>query len=262
MADGTTPGPLLTGALRFLDTQLALFTNAIAHGPSTSKSSTVIILTAKHGQSPMKPSALVRISDGAIMSALNAAWNLVDATQPSLVALTADDDGMQIWLNDRSPEALHFAKEFIMSHSGTGTSLTNPAVPYTQSGLVAAYSGSEACNFYGVICPDVRVPDIVGIAAYGVVYTGGVKKISEHGGFNSEDRHVPLVISGKCLPPANAGVSVSSNVFTVQVAPTLLTLLGLDPFRLAAVQIEGTEVLPLSYTVTSKGDEHKNLRAI
>ena len=60
LADGNTPGPLLTGALKFIDSQLALLTAAIAN--SVNNASTVIILTAKHGQSPKTPSALLRIN--------------------------------------------------------------------------------------------------------------------------------------------------------------------------------------------------------
>jgi len=33
-------------------------------------------------------------------------------------------------------------------------------------------------------------------------------------------------------------------VETTQIAPTILRLLGLDPSKLNAVQIEGTQVLP------------------
>ena len=55
-----------------------------------------------------------------------------------------------------------------------------------------------------------------------------------------DDRHVLMVISG-------AGIKsqiVSSSVETTQVAPTVLSLLGLDPSALDAVRIEGTRALP------------------
>jgi arylsulfatase A-like enzyme len=38
--------------------------------------------------------------------------------------------------------------------------------------------------------------------------------------------------------------TVSSPVETTQIAPTILESLGLDPNKLMAVQIEGTQVLP------------------
>jgi hypothetical protein len=57
--------------------------------------STVIILSAKHGQSPQTPSALTRIPDSPIIAALDAAWATANptATQP-LVAFAVDDDAM------------------------------------------------------------------------------------------------------------------------------------------------------------------------
>jgi arylsulfatase A-like enzyme len=39
-------------------------------------------------------------------------------------------------------------------------------------------------------------------------------------------------------------MAIHSFVQTMQVAPTLLSILGLDPNALQAVQIEGTPVLP------------------
>jgi hypothetical protein len=94
---------------------------------------------------------------------------------------------------------------------------------------------------------DSRVPDVVGISQYGVVYTSKTKKIAEHGGFNSEDRNVPLVISGRSLSVSNVGTIINSDVMTIQIAPTILRLLGLDPYRLAAVEIENTQPLPMTY---------------
>ena len=74
----------------------------------------------------------------------------------------------------------------------------------------------------------------------GVVYTGSSKKQSEHGGFAQDDTNVMMLISNTRLRPA----TVSSFVETTQVAPTILSILGLDPNELAAVQTEGTPVLP------------------
>ena len=57
---------------------------------------------------------------------------------------------------------------------------------------------------------------------------------------NTGDRHVLMVVSGPGIP-----VQVeSTSVETTQVAPTILALLGLDPNKLTAVQVEGTQVLP------------------
>jgi arylsulfatase A-like enzyme len=65
-------------------------------------------------------------------------------------------------------------------------------------------------------------------------------KLAEHGGMNLGDTHVLMVVNG---PGIKAQVN-SRPVETTQVAPTILSVLGLNPKALAAVQKEGTKVLP------------------
>ena len=54
------------------------------------------------------------------------------------------------------------------------------------------------------------------------------------------DRHVLMVVGGPSIPAQVESTSVE----TTQVAPTILSLLGLDPSALWAVRIEGTQTLP------------------
>ena len=240
LADGETPGPLLSRALDYINAKVGAMVDAIKeHGLARS---TVIILSAKHGQSPQTPSALTRIPDGPIMSALDAAWATTHPTAPPLVAFSVNDDGMLIWLSDRSPAAEAFAKSFLLAHSGIGNDITGAPKPYTSSGLRQVYAGADAAAFMGVPFSDPRVPDVIGIAQVGTVYTGGHGKIAEHGGDNPQDRDVPIVVSGD---PIEANGNVDRPVETTQIAPTILRLLGLDPDALKAVQIEHTETLPL-----------------
>ena len=87
---------------------------------------------------------------------------------------------------------------------------------------------------------DSRVPDIIVAPNVGVVYTGGTKKIAEHGGFANDDRNVMLLVSNPNFSPA----TVTNPVETRQIAPTILDALGLDPDKLQSVQQEQTAVLP------------------
>ena len=87
---------------------------------------------------------------------------------------------------------------------------------------------------------DPRTPDIIVIPNVGVVYTGSTKKQAEHGGFALDDTNVMLLVSN----PSIRARSVTTFVETTQVAPTVLTILGLDPRSLDAVTKEGTSVLP------------------
>ena len=71
------------------------------------------------------------------------------------------------------------------------------------SGLTAVYTGTPPPDrLIGAKPGDAHVPDLIGIAQQGVVYTGGIAKIAEHGGDHPEDRDVPLVVSGAGATPA------------------------------------------------------------
>jgi len=240
LPDGVTPGPLLTRALEYINTRVGAMVEAIKHRHLDR--STVIILSAKHGQSPQTPSALTRIPDGPIVSALNAASKAAHPTaKADLVAFSINDDGMLMWLSDRSAAATSFAKTWLLGHSGTGNDVEGKPKAYTASGLKTVFAGEAAAGYMHVAAGDPRVPDIIGIVQYGVVYTGKKGKIAEHGGNNPQDRDVPLVVSG-----AEVDHLVNhSSVETTQIAPTILRLLGLNPNALKSVQIEHTSALPL-----------------
>jgi hypothetical protein len=235
LADGATPGKVLTNALDFIDQSLGQMVSALQSRGLFN--STAIIVSAKHGQSPMNLAALNRINDGKIIDALNAAWK---GSHPgaTLVAFGVDDDGMLLWLNDRSDAATEFARQFIVNYSDSTASVDGK--PVTSAGLWQVYTGDAAAQLIGVKGSDPRVPDVIGIAQYGVVYTSHKAKISEHGGDHPEDRNVPILVE---WPGATGGLNVTAPVETTQIAPTILELLGLSPEELRAVHIEGTQPL-------------------
>jgi hypothetical protein len=238
---GQVPGPVLSGALDYVDASVGKLSTAI-HTAGLD-ASTVVVLSAKHGQSPQDPNALLRIDDSTIIAALNAAWAAAhpQSTAP-LVAFSVDDDGMLIWLHDRSAEATSFAKKFLLGNSGTGNDINGRSKPYTASGLTKVYAGADAAGYFDVQPGDPRVPDVLGVTQVGVVYTGGKGKIAEHGGANPQDRNVPLVVAGN---PIGHHDTTTRRVETTQIAPTILNLLGLNPNYLQAVQIEHTATLPI-----------------
>jgi arylsulfatase A-like enzyme len=248
-ADGVTPGPLLQRALDYINTQVGSMVSSIK--ARHLQRNTVIILTAKHGQSPQNPAQLTRIADGKIIDDLNAAWVAAGHPGATLVAFAIDDDGWMMWTNDQSSAATTFAKNFLLGYNGDGTGLDGKAKstdingnpkPYTSAGLQQVFAGVDAANFMNVPLGDPRVPNVIGIAQVGSVYTGKKAKIAEHGGDNPADRDVALVVSGG---PIEGDDVVGTSVETTQIAPTILELLGLNPQALKAVQIEGTTVLPL-----------------
>jgi hypothetical protein len=238
---GGTPGPLVQRALDYVDAQVATMLDTIRSQHLAR--STDIILSAKHGQSPTNPAQLTRIPDGPIVDALNAAWRAANpsATQP-LVAFSINDDGILMWLNDRSPAATAFAKQFLLGHSGIGNDINGNPKAYTSSGLREVLAGADGAHRFGVPGGDARVPDLIGIAQVGSVYTGKQRKIAEHGGDNPQDRAVPLVVAGASVDGHRV---VGEPVETTRIAPTILRQLGLDPRALQAVQTEHTQALPV-----------------
>ncbi len=237
---GTVPGPVLTNALDFVDAQLGQMVNRI-HNQGLDRSTTVI-LSAKHGQSPTDPNALTRINDGAILDALNAAWAAGHPGAAPLVTFSIDDDGMLLWLSDRSAAATAFAKQWLLSDPATGNTITGAARTLSGSGLATVYAGADAARFVGVPVTEERHPDLVGVVQHGVVYTGGTKKIAEHGGNDPQDRDVPIVVTSPRRE--RPGQRVTTPVETTQIAPTILSLIGLDPEALRSVRLEHTRTLP------------------
>ena len=231
------PGPLLQSALSYVDNALQRMADTIqADGEA---SSTAIILTAKHGQSPLNNKQLQRIDDGPIIAGVNAAWAAKHPGTPALLAQEADDDGLLWWLSDRSQAATGFVKNYLWTHTAPAVNYAGQTVTVQHSGLREIFAGHQAAHFFGVSFSDPHHPDVFAIAQVGTIYTTG-SKIAEHGGDNPGDRDVPLVV----YAPGTVQRGQSSRpVETTQIAPTILKLLGLNPWALQAVQIEHTRVL-------------------
>ena len=66
-----------------------------------------------------------------------------------LVAFAIDDDGMLLWLTDRSNAAESFAKSFPQSYTGVGNDINKQPKPFTSS-------GADAAAFIGVPFSDAR----------------------------------------------------------------------------------------------------------
>ena len=241
---GTVAGPVVAGALDFIDAQLARIVAAI------NPRDTLIVISAKHGQSPVDRTQLRLIDDGEITGALNAAWATAHpSSTTALVSFSISDDAMLLWLSDRSETATDFAKAFHWNYQPIkvgGSDVAGKFVDYSgtvpHSGLARILAGEDAAEFIGVRTSDERVPDLIGLATLGTVYSSPVKikKISEHGGDARQDRHVPIIVWGAGVH----SVRIDVRVETTQIAPTVLEALGLPARELKAVRLEHTETLP------------------
>jgi hypothetical protein len=110
----------------------------------------------------MNPAALNRIDDAKIIADLNVAWKNSHPKDKDLVAFGVDD-GMILWLNDRSIAATEFARQFLVNYS----TVSVDGKPVKSAGLLQVYTGVAAAQLIGVSESDPRVPDVIGIAQYG-----------------------------------------------------------------------------------------------
>jgi hypothetical protein len=231
------PGPVVSSALDYVDAQLRRMVSEIHKAGLTG--STTIIVTAKHGQSPQDPNKLITVQDGPIITAINAAWQQRHPANAKLIVAGTDDDLWQSYLSDNSRAACDFVKAYLWDHTAQGFDVNENPVTVQHSGLARIWAGAGAAHFFGVPVDNGRYPDVFGKVQEGIVYAKPTK-LAEHGGMNTGDRHVLMVVSGPGIPSQVDSASVE----TTQVAPTILALLGLDPNKLTAVQVEGTQVLP------------------
>lgn len=114
----------------------------------------------------------------------------------------------------------------------------------------AILSGAALAERFGDPLHDSRTPDLIVQPIPGTIYTTSRAKVAEHGGFDEDDTHVALrVVDGRDgdsqqEEPHRAERIVSTRVHTTQIAPTVLSFLGLDPDALQSVRSERTAKLP------------------
>ncbi len=239
-----TPSESLLGDMQYVDDAIGQIVDGLRHRGLLE--STLIIITSKHGQSPIDPNLFFPIpgktnngrSPATIISnQLHAAMPPSEDPNGSGIGPTEDDVSL-IWL--------------------TNTSYTDQAVSLLEGNLKSIgagqifYGASLALNYnWPGLGPglDPRTPDIIVAPNVGVIYTGSNKKQEEHGGFAHDDTNVMLLLSNPSFRPR----TVFSEVGTLQVAPTILKALGLDPLKLDGVRLEGTGVLP---DVNFGSDQH------
>jgi hypothetical protein len=212
-----TPTDNLAGEIAFVDRSIGQFIDALEDRGLLRK--TLIIIEAKHGQSPIDRTKRVALDDGAVIATpigTNFAFDIAD-------------DGALIWLKDNSGHKTADAVKALNDFQNGGH----------DAGIGELLSGPQLSLIFQDPAHDSRTPDIISIARIGVIYTGG-SKIAEHGGFNEDDVHVGLIVSNPGFDPE----TVFAPVATAQIAPTILKVLGLDPNELEAVRNENTTVLP------------------
>ncbi|MGC2209196.1 MAG: alkaline phosphatase family protein [Candidatus Korobacteraceae bacterium] len=223
-----TPTAALLGEFQFVDASIGAFVNELkAKGLYDS---TMIVITAKHGQSPIDPSRYVaQLNVGTSPATLLSSAGYIPPSESTInpgIGPTEDDVSL-LWLTNSS-ETLNAVSILEENASPTGIALGQ------------IYYGTSLALNYNDPTVDPRTPDIIVTPNVGVTYSGSSKKLAEHGGFAHDDTNVVLLLSNPGFQPK----TVRAGVGTVQVAPTILKALGIDPWALDAVRVEGTSVLP------------------
>jgi len=210
------PTPGLAGELDFVDQSIGSMVSELKKQGLFDD--TLIIVAAKHGQSPIDVQKRVGIGGGQPQTTIGAAE-----------AFDISDDGSLIWLTDSSL---------------TASVVANLSTPANQQalGIQEIFALQSLANKFNSPLTDPRTPDIILKTNTGVIFTGG-SKIAEHGGFNEDDVHTALLLS---QPGIKAQV-VKTPVTNQQVAPTILKVLNIDPEQLDAVRQEQINVLPFFF---------------
>jgi hypothetical protein len=220
------PSEELRKEIGFVDSSIGELVNALKD--QGIYDDTLIIITAKHGGSPIDtiryvgntntPATLLGTMIPYSESPLN----------PNGIGATEDDVSV-LWL--KKGVSVQTAVDLLESNA-------------TAIGLGQIYYGpSLALNYnVGGTGPgqDPRSPDIIVTPNVGVTYSGSTTMIADHGGFAHDDTNVIMLVAHRGFTEQ----TVSAETATTQVAPTILKALGLDPQALDAVRAEGTAVLP------------------
>jgi hypothetical protein len=221
-----TPSESLFAEIQYVDNAIGQFVSELKKQGLLD--TTLIIVSAKHGQSPVDPNRVMRIPADAPADQPPSMILSPMGVGPGMpVAQSIEDDVSLIWLSDQS-----------QTDNAVNT-LSSPANK-NLFGNGELFAGPSLTLQFNNPLTDSRTPDIIVAPNVGVVYTGHMAKIAEHGGFAYDDRNVLLIVSN----PAYAPSTFVNMVETRQIAPTIIAALGLDPNLLGAVVSEHTETLP------------------
>ena len=214
------PSAPLQAALDHTDQAIGAMLSALeAQGLADS---TMIIISAKHGNSPVDPATLVRVNPAVIS-------NIVNSVAPGLLAQLSADTGALIWLKDQTRTADVVA------------ALDQPANRMAAR-VAQILSSDDLAELFPDPLTDSRTPDIIVVPEPGTVYTTSSTKIADHGGFGADDVHVALLVSQTSLP----NKTIDDPVETRQIACTILKALALACDALTSQQVEPSSFLPHS----------------
>ena len=207
----------VTQGMDYLDAQMDRIETSLAQAGIAEN--TAIVLSAKHGNSPIDVTKHKIYSEPDFCA-------LPEQVAKGIAAQCVVDTVGLIWLKDQSRTAEVAAK--LQANQD-------------KFGIHKVYWGETLKLRWNDPRQDPRMPDLIVQPLLGVMWGNPQStKLAEHGGFFDEDANVALMVSW----PGGKGETLRSSVSTTQVAPTILSLLGMDWRELEAVRREGTVPLP------------------
>lgn len=219
-----TPSAELIDALKHTDQSIGqILTSLQQHNLLNS---TLVILTAKHGQDPRLGAATL-IKDDIFINALKQdKIEVVQATQ---------DDVALLWLKD--PNQTQKASQLIKALKNSRP----------DAGIDKVLTDKELEQSSHRNSQDGQTPNLIVTLKTGFVLVGNPStsnKRAEHGGFVPDDTHVPLIVASGNFPAQRRGKAENEQVTTTQIAVTILKALGLNPNDLQGAKAEKTKALP------------------
>ena len=234
------PTEALLGEIKFVDYSIGKMIAALKK--NRLYDSTLIVITAKHGQSPIDSSRYLGISTvpndpittspATIVDSVHCLPESESPSNPTGIGPTEDDVSM-LWL--KSVCSTEDMVNLLEKDSPSTNNIAGIGEIFWGAGITQLFTEPGLAPGQ-----DPRTPDILVTPHIGVTYSGSSKKLAEHGGFAHDDTNVMMLLSN----PSFRTITVTTPVTTTQVAPTILRELGLNPQALQSVREEGTKVLP------------------
>jgi Type I phosphodiesterase / nucleotide pyrophosphatase len=221
------PSAQLLREIQFVDSSIGAIVAALKE--SSIYDDTLLIVTAKHGDSPIDPARYVANGTSTPATLLGNAIPYSESPLNTTGIGATEDDVSVIWLKQGASVA--DAVSLLQSNAaaiGMGELFYGPSLAVNFA--VGGWQSGQ----------DPRAPDIIVTPNVGVTYSGSTTMIGDHGGFAHDDTNVVMLVAH----PRFTARTASSSTTTMQVAPTIIKALGLDPAALDAVRAEGTAVLP------------------
>jgi hypothetical protein len=231
-----TPSQLLVQEIEFVDNAIGAFVGELQKDGLYD--STLIVISAKHGQSPVDSARYTGITKTGPVTTSPAAIleNCLPFSESPANANgigPTEDDISMLWLSASCT-----------TESAVDTLEKDSPATGNIAGIGQIFWGSAMTQLFNApgLPPngDPRTPDILITPNIGVTYSGSTAKQAEHGGFAHDDVNVIMLLSNPGFTPR----TVTTPVETAHIAPTILRALGIDPNSLQSVQQEGTPVLP------------------